>query len=113
MYYVQLCKDGVWRYVIVDDYMPIKLTPRRSFLFLHMSSTNNNQFNCWPCIVEKAIAKVYGTYQDLYFTTERGVKELLRLLTGLPVVEYPLSKDFRTFLVIIDSAIKKNHIVVL
>jgi hypothetical protein len=33
-------------------------------------------------------------------------------MTGLPVSEYAIGKDFRTFLVIIDAAIKKNQIVV-
>ena len=37
----------------------------------------------------------------------------MRCLTGYPVSEYSLSKDFRAYLVIIDSALKKKQIVVL
>lgn len=59
------------------------------------------------------MAKVYGTYQDIFLTAYRGVKELFRNLTGFPVSEYRINKDFRTFLVVIDTAIKKKQVVVL
>lgn len=56
---------------------------------------------------------MYGTYQDIYLTADRGVKDIIRTLTGLPCSEYTISKDFRTFLIIIDTAVKKKQIVVL
>ena len=34
-------------------------------------------------------------------------------LTGLPISEYTINKDFRAFLVVIDTALKRKHIVVL
>jgi hypothetical protein len=37
--------------------------------------------------------------------------ELFRLMTGAPMVSYNLNKDFRSFLILIDSALKRNHIV--
>jgi len=98
--------------VVVDDYFPIKVLAKRSLLFLH-TLPRNNIHEIWPSIIEKAIAKVYGTYQDIYLTSEKGVKDILRLLTGYPVSEFAINRDFRTFLVIIDAAIKKNQIVVL
>jgi hypothetical protein len=39
--------------------------------------------------------------------------DLFRLLTGSPATTYPLTKDFRSFLILIDSALKRNHIVTL
>lgn len=27
IYYIKLCKDGTWRYIVVDDYVPIKIDP--------------------------------------------------------------------------------------
>jgi ornithine carbamoyltransferase len=64
--------------------MPVKIMDKRNLLFLHCLPKNGN-FEFWPCIIEKAIAKVYGTYQDVCFTADRGVKDLLLLLTGFPV----------------------------
>lgn len=81
---MHLCKDGVWRYVTVDDYLPVKIMAKRSLLFLHtMPRTNIIEF--WPSIVEKALAKVYGTYQDIFLTSYKGIKDLFRNLTGYPV----------------------------
>lgn len=37
----------------------------------------------------------------------------MRLLTGYPVSKYDLIKDVRSYLVLIDSALKREHIVVL
>jgi hypothetical protein len=35
-YHICLCKDGVWRYIIVDDFMPIKsIAGRKQMLFIH------------------------------------------------------------------------------
>ena len=33
IYRVNLCRDGVWRYVIVDDFVPVKATINRKYLF--------------------------------------------------------------------------------
>lgn len=37
----------------------------------------------------------------------------MKILTGLPVSQYAVNKDFRTYLILIDSALKRKHIVVL
>lgn len=67
IYYVNICKDGIWRYLIVDDYMPVKILLKRSLMFAHtVSKDNTHEF--WAAILEKALAKVYGTYQDLFLT---------------------------------------------
>lgn len=64
-YHVCLCKDGVWRYVIVDDFMPIKsIAGRKQMLFIHSREAEKG-VELWPALIEKAIAKIYGTYLDL------------------------------------------------
>lgn len=39
------------------------------------------------------------------------MSDLFKLLTGAPVSTYPLNKDFRSFLIIIDAALKRGHVV--
>lgn len=112
IYSVQLCQDGIWKYVIIDDFMPVKILLRRSLLFAH-TVANDNTHEFWPAIVEKALAKIYGTYQDLFLTAHLGIGPIMRALTGFPLSVYELNKDFRVFLVMIDKAIKKKQIVVL
>lgn len=65
--------------------------------------------------MEKAVAKIYGTYLDLAMVREDGMLDLFKLLTGAPASIYPLpsNKDFRSFLILIDLALKRNHIVTL
>ena len=36
IYHINLCKDGVWRYVIIDDFVPVKIYEGRKYLlFVH------------------------------------------------------------------------------
>ena len=72
IYFVHVCKDGIWRYILIDDYLPVKILLKRSLLFAHtISKDNTHEF--WPAILEKALAKVYGTYQDLFLTADKGI----------------------------------------
>lgn len=42
-----------------------------------------------------------------------GMSDLFRILTGAPISQYILNKDFRSYLILIDSALKRKHIVTL
>lgn len=42
-----------------------------------------------------------------------GMADLFRLITGAPTTIYPLNKDFRSYLILIDAALKRKHIVTL
>ena len=84
IYYVNLCKDGVWRYIVIDDFMPVKSSIRRTLMFLN-SFPHNKMSEVWAPLVEKALAKLYGTYQDLYLTSNLGIKPIFTNLTGFPV----------------------------
>ncbi|CAB9519809.1 Calpain-type cysteine protease DEK1 [Seminavis robusta] len=60
-YVNRLNRAGVWKYVVVDDYLPVcdkSLKP--------MFATNKQEDNeLWVAILEKAFAKVYGSYGNL------------------------------------------------
>eukprot|EP00056_Hartaetosiga_gracilis_P011726 m.179100 g.179100 ORF g.179100 m.179100 type:complete len:938 (+) comp13565_c0_seq5:334-3147(+) len=75
-YLVRLCKDGKWVVVEVDDYFPVDATG--SLIF---SPIRNNQI--WVPLVEKAMAKLYGSYHAL---TDGNMSEGFLLLTGNPCV---------------------------
>ncbi|KAH9500683.1 Calpain-5 [Bulinus truncatus] len=50
---------GTWTQVIVDDYLP---THHGKLIYCH-NVGKPNEF--WPCLLEKAYAKLYGSYQVL------------------------------------------------
>lgn len=58
LYCVRFFIDGAFRYVVVDDFLPININGEPAF-----ASPQNNFL--WPCIVEKAFAKLHGSYQAL------------------------------------------------
>lgn len=70
----QFFKNGEWRYVIVDTLLPYSLD-RKSFLFSECGEPNE----FWVPLVEKAYAKLNGSYQNI-----RGmdVCEVLVDITG-------------------------------
>lgn len=93
-YQVNLCLDGVWKPVIVDSYLPViyrdasKKTnrpregvplPNGSLAVPAFCATPQGQL--WPALVEKAYAKVHGSYAQL---SGGFVAEGLADLTGAP-----------------------------
>jgi hypothetical protein len=68
MYYAYLCKDGVWRYILIDDFLPIKVSKKKHLLFVHTTNQYEQGYEVWASLLEKAIAKVYGTYEDIVMT---------------------------------------------
>ena len=76
IYCVQICFNGEWRAVILDDSFPC-YPDQRGPCF-----TKGNNEELWVMLLEKAWAKLHGNYERI----EAGVaSESLRCLTGAPV----------------------------
>lgn len=73
-YAVKMYVDGSWRYVIVDDQLPVDQDGE--FVFTHPI----NDLYFWGCIIEKALAKVHGSYQALDMTVPSTLKHPLEKL---------------------------------
>lgn len=78
VYFVKICQDGQWRYIILDEYLPCFRNKE------NISSAFISVQGCiWPLLIEKALAKCYHSYQSL----ELGNSiETLRDLTGFLVI---------------------------
>ena len=84
IYRVKICKGGMWVEVTVDDMFPCE--PNGNPIF---SGCVNNEI--WVMILEKAYAKVHGSY----FLLKGGfVNEALLDLTGLPTSCYNLKDEY-------------------
>lgn len=79
-YCVRLCIDGKWEKIIIDDFFPVvKKENSWSFIF-----SRSNGPELWVLLLEKAYAKVYGSYQKI----ENGLcSEALRDLTGASTIK--------------------------
>jgi hypothetical protein len=75
--------SGEWREVLVDDRLP---TVNNRLVFL--SSTRSSQF--WPALLEKAYAKLHGSYESLKYGT---VLDGLADLTGGVAESLPVRND--------------------
>jgi calpain-15 len=83
IYTVRFCKGGEWVTVTIDDYFPCFLMGQPIF-----SRSNGNEL--WVLILEKAYAKLHGSYYAL-----RGgwVNEGMIDLTGCPTLTYKFDDD--------------------
>lgn len=73
VYAMQICKNGVWKEVVVDDFFPCDLGEPA------FSRANGSEL--WVMLIEKAWAKLHGSYERI----EAGLAEnVLRDLTGAP-----------------------------
>jgi hypothetical protein len=72
---IHMTQQSIWKYVIVDDYIPViinkRLPPAERMLpqnvlpaFLSVHS-QHNQLDIWPFLLQKAYAKYYSTYDSL------------------------------------------------
>ena len=60
VYTVRLFHEGGWRFIMVDDYVPVSLKHGRP-LFAHAKSRQE----LWVPVLEKAFAKLYGSYASM------------------------------------------------
>ena len=53
LYHINLCKDGVWRYIIIDDHMPVKsIAGRKQMLFMHSKEDHQEgKVEVWSALV--------------------------------------------------------------
>jgi len=83
VYQARFCKDGQWQVVTVDDCFPVT-----SWGSLAYARGSHNQL--WVPIVEKAYAKLYGSYSAIESGTCR---EALSDLTGAPCEDIDFNKE--------------------
>ena len=81
-YHLNLFLEGIWREVVVDDYIPVRSDGQPKF-----SGTKNSE--AWALLLEKAYAKAYGGYYNI----EGGrAHEALGELTGAPIKLFAMIK---------------------
>jgi calpain-15 len=79
---VFICKDGEWKEIIVDDWLPVK---NGEPIF---SRANGPEL--WVLILEKVWAKLHGSYHAI----ESGLAvTAFRDLTGAPGKLYTIAKE--------------------
>ena len=81
LYFVKICQDGVWRYIILDDFLPVWLE-KKGYRpgFMELDEYDKNTYDVWPLLILKALAKIYTTYQSVI--TSGCFHHTVRDLTG-------------------------------
>lgn len=70
LYTFKFCKSGKWRYVHIDDSIPCRQSGKVNF------SRNHNHNETYAMLVEKAYAKLHGSYEAIAFgLTEKVLHE--------------------------------------
>jgi calpain-15 len=98
-YSVKVCRDGVWKNIIVDDYIPCGKDSNT----LCFSQTLGGEV--WVSVLEKVWAKVKGSYEN---TELCSISDCLRDLTGAPARVLFCNKILWEEVV---TSISKNYII--
>ncbi|KAM4866843.1 calpain-13 isoform 2-T2 [Thomomys bottae] len=91
---------GQWVEVVVDDYLPVV---GRDYLFVH--PRNKQEF--WPCLLEKAYAKLRGSYSHLHYGY---LPDALVDLTGGVVSGVNLHSSPSDLLMVVKTAAKAGSL---
>lgn len=83
-YAVKFSINGLDKVVVVDDYFPFKISKKGELKFAFASSSHGEN-EIWMMIVEKAWAKVCGSYEATEHTT---VEDAFEVLAGGPTQTY-------------------------
>ena len=82
VYQVRLCRAGEWHCVLIDDVLPIN--PLTCLAYLKAARRS-----LWGPLIEKAAAKLHGSYEALNGGT---FSEAFGMLTGMPVQNIRLGR---------------------
>lgn len=83
IYLVKIYQESIWKYIIVDDYIPVfkgqdgKIKPA----YLNVRVANHGPIDIWPFLLEKAYANYYSSYEALHYG---NIVDFVEELTGVP-----------------------------
>lgn len=92
-YLVRICDMGEWKEIVVDDWIPSIKTAKGYRPAFTQTNEQNNKGELWVLLLEKAWAKLYGSYQKIEGGLER---EALKDLTSAPTRQ--IKRDQTEFL---------------
>jgi len=89
IYGVVMYLDGVWVYDVLDDFVPFRKKEGQTVKKTHMAFGRTSKHDeYWVALLEKAYAKLHGSYATMVTSIERDV---LTALTGVTSKEISMS----------------------
>jgi calpain-15 len=83
IYSIWVNLNGLWKEVLIDDYIPIYSNQKGGKAQFHFASPSQDKREVWAILLQKALARAYGGFHALY---NGNTTYILRDLTGAPVV---------------------------
>ena len=95
-YAIWLNLNAIWTRVVVDDYIPIIDDPKDKngyrMAFTPLKNSQNPKIEIWQILIEKAIAKAYGGYQQLLIESQDDCDTYLKDMVGVAPTTLELKK---------------------
>ena len=94
-YVVQLCVNGTWQDIVIDDFLPVHPGTNRLAFGSSRNQRGTNKGVLWVSLLEKAWAKLNGNYDRIIMgTVDMGFIHLCGVPSvGLKHEEYRAQKE--------------------